>query len=63
MKALDVKYNRAYNLLRELVLNGKMEKFGKGRTATYKHIGNDDAPMVGFLNKEDSMKLFLKVAS
>ena len=63
MKALDVNYTRAYNLLRELVLDGKMEKFGKGKSSTYKHIGNDDAPMVGFLNKEDSMKLFLKVAS
>ena len=35
MKLLNVEYNRAYNLLRELVLNGKMEKNGKGQSATY----------------------------
>ena len=35
MKLLNVEYNRAYNLLRELVLNGKMVKNGKGQTATY----------------------------
>ena len=37
MKALDVDYQKAYNLLRELVLNDKLIKFGKGQTATYKH--------------------------
>jgi predicted ATP-dependent serine protease len=37
MKALDVDYQKAYNLLRELVLNDKLVKFGKGQTATYKH--------------------------
>ena len=38
MKALDVDYQKAYNLLRELVLNDKLVKFGKGQTATYKHV-------------------------
>jgi len=38
MSILEVDYQKAYNLLRELVLNGKLIKFGKGRTATYKHL-------------------------
>lgn len=37
MKTLDVDYQKAYNLLRELVLNDKLVKFGKGQKATYKH--------------------------
>ena len=37
MKALDVDYQRAYNRLRDLVLNGKLIKFGKGQNAIYKH--------------------------
>lgn len=64
MSELDVNYNRAYNLLRELVLSGKMDKFGKGKSAIYKHKNaNSEGSINGFLNKEDSMKLFLKVAS
>jgi predicted ATP-dependent serine protease len=35
MEVLNCDYNRAYNRLRELVLNNKMVKSGKGRTATY----------------------------
>lgn len=35
MEVLNCDYNRAYNRLRELVLNKKMVKSGKGRTATY----------------------------
>ena len=38
MKELDIDYMRAYNLLRELTLNGKLVKFGKGQDATYKHV-------------------------
>ena len=37
MEALDVDYQRAYNRLRDLVLNGKLIKFGKGQNAIYKH--------------------------
>ena len=38
MDALNVDYMKSYNLLRELVLNNKLLKFGKGKTATYKHV-------------------------
>ena len=37
MELLDCDYNRAYNRLRELVMNDKMVKIGKGKTAIYKH--------------------------
>lgn len=37
MDELSLDYYRAYNLLRELVLNGKLIKFGRGKTAIYKH--------------------------
>jgi predicted ATP-dependent serine protease len=64
MAELKVNYNRAYNLLRELVLDGKIDKFGKGKSAIYKHKNIDnDGNVNGLLNAEDSMKLFLKVAS
>jgi len=64
MTELGVEYNRAYNLLRELVLNGKIDKFGKGKSAIYKHKNLDNGGNVnGLLNAADSMKLFLKVAS
>jgi predicted ATP-dependent serine protease len=59
MKLLNVEYNRAYNLLRELVMNGKMEKEGKGQSATY---AKPSGSVNGLLNAADSMKLFLKVA-
>ena len=38
MKKLDCDYNHAYNRLRDLVMNDKLMKFGKGKEATYKHI-------------------------
>jgi len=38
MELLDCDYNRAYNRLRELVMNNKMVKMGKGRDAIYKHV-------------------------
>jgi predicted transcriptional regulator/GTPase SAR1 family protein len=64
MTELGVEYNRAYNLLRELVLNGKIDKFGKGKSAIYKHKNlNNGGNVNGLLNAADSMKLFLKVAS
>ena len=64
MTELGVEYNRAYNLLRELVLDGKIDKFGKGKSAIYKHKNLDNGGNVnGLLNAADSMKLFLKVAS
>ena len=37
MEKLNCDYNTAYNRLRELVLNNKLEKFGKGKTSIYKH--------------------------
>jgi predicted transcriptional regulator len=37
MKKLDCDYNTAYSRLRELVLNNKLEKFGKGKKSIYKH--------------------------
>ena len=64
MTELGVNYSRAYNLLRELVLDGKMDKFGKGKSATYKHKNIDNSgSVVGLLNAADSIKLFEKVAS
>ena len=63
-KALDIDVTRAQYLLRELTVNGKLEKFGKGKDSVYKHINNDTSePVVGFLNAEQSKNLFLKVAS
>ena len=64
MTELGVEYNRAYNLLRELVLDGKIDKYGKGKSAIYKHKNLDNGGNVnGLLNAADSMKLFLKVAN
>ncbi len=51
--------------LRELTVNGKLEKRGRGRDALYNNNSSYDngEPVVGFLNAEDSKNLFLKVAS
>jgi predicted ATP-dependent serine protease len=38
MKELDVDYQRAYYLLRELVNNNKLCKYGKGKNAIYKLV-------------------------
>ena len=66
-KKLDIDVTRAQYLLRELVVNGKLDKNGKGRSATYQVKGLyntfNDGSMNGFLNAEDSRKLFEKVAS
>jgi len=70
MDELGVDYSKAYMYLRELVLNGDMVKFGKGKNATYKHKmpyssfdNNNDGQIIGFLNSEQSKNLLLKVAS
>ena len=66
-RKLDIDVTRAQYLLRELVVNGKLDKNGKGRSATYRVKGLyntfNDGSMNGFLNAEDSRKLFEKVAS
>ena len=63
--ALDIDVTRAQYLLRELTVNGKIEKYGKGRDAVYKHIDNDifDGSIPGLLNAQQSKELFLKVAN
>ena len=61
---LSIDVSRAQYLLRELTVNGKIKKFGRGRDAIYKHLEDDNGGDVnGLLNAADSMKLFEKVAS
>ena len=67
-KRLDIDVTRAQYLLRELTVNGKLEKRGRGRDALYNHKApynsfDNGESVVGFLNAEDSKNLFLKVAS
>ncbi len=38
MKELGVDYQKAYNLLREMTLNNRLVRYGKGKTAIYKHV-------------------------
>lgn len=66
--ALDIDVTRAQYLLRELTVNGKIDKYGKGKDAIYKHKEvynsfDNGGNVNGFLNAADSKKLFLKVAS
>ena len=61
---LNIDITRAQYLLRELTVNGKLEKFGRGKDASYKHINKEPQDtMIGFLNQEQSKALFEKVAS
>ena len=65
-KELNIDKTRAAYLLRELTINGKLKKYGKGKDAVYKMDRSDvddSMPMVGFLNAKQSKDLFLKVAS
>ncbi len=61
---LEIDVTRAQYLLRELTINGKIDKFGKGKSAIYKHKELESEGKVnGLLNAVDSMKVFLKVSS
>ena len=62
---LNIDITRAQYLLRELTVNGKLNKFGRGKDASYKHVkvDNNDGSVLGLLNQKQSMALFEKVSS
>lgn len=61
---LNIDITRAQYLLRELTVNGKIKKFGRGKDAIYKHMEDGNGGNVnGLLNAADSKKLFEKVAN